>query len=280
MGDDFGFNPFEDNSDSVGDSSSNSPSSSSGGDFGDDIWGSATETPKSDNSGNDFGDDIWGSATDTPSSGSSDNIDIWGDSNNSGGNFEPQMATKQDVWGDNGNKNGGNNGGATKKPIKLGYKTVGAIIGIGAILLAIVIFIISKINVSEKEPEKKLVSSNSVTQAVTPTPEEVEEEYADIECWFFNPEDTDGIDLNSEEQFAKGKVTAKDMAIFRSETSNIDQIGCRLEISVDIGANKAKLSYFCSKNVWDAISVGQELDVYYVALSNGYISIGRVEEAE
>lgn len=247
------------------------PSSSDnwGTDTSDD-WGSSNVGTSDDSWGTDTSDDNWGS-------GDIDSDDDWGSNNASTSDDDwgsNNASTSDDDWGSNNASWGSDDIGSHSQdtqpqqevnlpPINMGYKTVGIVVAVILVAIALIIYSISN------------MSANKATQqtqqpVVEQQQEEEPQEQQSTGGTDFKevPEETN-IDYSKDIISAQGTVSS-----MRRYLQDSQVIYC-IDLNISMGQI---VHYYCGYDVFKQVKVGDVLKVQYQQVSDTCYSVCNISK--
>ncbi len=171
-----------------------------------------------------------------------------------------------------------------KKP--LGMKAVGVLIGGGAIVLALILFIVSKIKV-ESNPDQQPIQITSAPSAQEPAQTTPAIQVDIYDGYSFFPDDVPELkgtfSTTHQDEIVQETVgTIKNKRVFKlsNENESISQLLCQLDINVTIGAKNILVHFMVTRAVWETVQEGEKLTVEYVVPADDYVLITKIQTVE
>lgn len=148
-----------------------------------------------------------------------------------------------------------------KKEFNFNYKQVSLIVAGGCIVLALLLFGISKLHITVNTGQQKNVNKEVAS---------VESNATGSKNLQYVP-NTTAINYDSNVVETMGKITKKEKYLLGN------QLIYDAVIEVPAGTEKLSLHYYCSKDVFDSLYESTSVTVYYQVASDNYFSIKSVK---
>lgn len=175
----------------------------------------------------------------------------------------------------------------------MSYKKTGIILGVVLVLLALAVFVISKIEITPKKEQSKQNQSSVVT---TESSKEQKEETTESKKQETTTVDTTTTTeqtevVEKEDGLSLVKITAEDKldysgvqqtttGVVKSKTCYLigNQVTYALEIEATMGTESKIIQHFCTYTAYDSIEVGDMLSILYQQTTTNTFSVVSVSK--
>ncbi len=179
-----------------------------------------------------------------------------------------QQQQQQQGYSDGFSNNGGMNGSKPPKEVNLSNKTVGVLLCVVLVVLALVIYGVSKIDFTkEKAPQQANKPTVEATQ--TTKPAKTENSGGKTDALKEIPSSM-ALDYTGEVYKAEGVVTSK------SRYLNGTQVLHSIDITLMFGSQTEVVSYYTTIDTYTQVQIGDKLQIGYQTPQEGYITLTSV----
>ena len=166
----------------------------------------------------------------------------------------------------------------------MSYKKTGIILGIVLVLVAVLVFMISKIEVTPKKEQPKQSQSSvstseiknegvTTTESLGTTTEETQQSVeSESGLSFVKITAEDRLDYSGVEQTTTGVVKSKTCYLIGN------QVTYALEIEATMGTETKIIHHFCTYTAYDSIAVGDMLSILYQQTTTNTFSVVSVSK--